>query len=182
MYQQSTVRDALVAGINLNIFNKHCDRVKMACVAQMINVLQSVILTEGENMLKTPTYHVFHMYRYHQGAELLRSDLSGVEEIGIGEWKVPELHESVSVKDGVITMTINNLSATEAKELEVQLTERKDYKVVEASVLTHDKIQTCNTFDEPESVKEEAFTAYQVNGNGLKMTLPAHSVVMVRLA
>lgn len=182
LYQQNTVRDALVAGINLNIFNKHCDRVKMACIAQMVNVLQSVILTEGEKMVKTPTYHVFHMYRHHQGAELLRSDLSGVEEIGIGEWKVPELHESVSMKDGVITITINNLSATDAKALDVQLSEAKDYKVVEASVLTHGKIQTCNTFDEPENVKEEAFKAYEVSGNTLKLTLPAHSVVAVRLA
>lgn len=181
LYQQNTVRDALVAGINLNIFNKHCDRVKMACIAQMVNVLQSVILTEGEKMVKTPTYHVFHMYRHHQGADLLRSDLSGVEEIGIGEWKVPELHESVSVKDGVITITINNLSATDAKVLDVQLTEAKDYKVVEASVLTHEKIQTCNTFDEPKMVKEEAFKDYEVNGNTLKLTLPAHSVVAVRL-
>lgn len=181
LYQQNTVRDALVAGINLNIFNKHCDRVKMACIAQMVNVLQSVILTEGEKMVKTPTYHVFHMYRHHQGADLLRSDLSGVEEIGIGEWKVPELHESVSVKEGVITITINNLSATDAKVLDVQLAEAKDYKVVEASVLTHEKIQTCNTFDEPEMVKEEAFKDYEVNGNTLKLTLPAHSVVAVRL-
>ena len=60
--------DALVAGITLNIFNKHCDRVKIACIAQMVNVLQAVILTEGEKMIKTPTYHVFHMYRHHQGA------------------------------------------------------------------------------------------------------------------
>lgn len=182
LYQQSTIRDALVAGINLNIFNKHCDRVKMACVAQMVNVLQSVILTEGEKMLKTPTYHVFHMYRHHQGAELLRSDLSGVEEIGMGEWKVPELTESVSVKDGIITMTINNLSATDAKVLDVQLSEAKDYKVIEASVVTHEMIQSYNTFDEPEKVKEEVFKDYEVKGNTVQLTLPAHSVVAVRLA
>ena len=182
LYQQSTVRDALVAGINLNIFNKHCNRVKMACVAQMVNVLQSVILTEGEKMVKTPTYHVFHMYRHHQGAELLRSDLSGVEEIGVGEWKVPELNESVSVKDGVITMTINNLSATETKSLEVQLTEKKDYKVVEANVVTHEKMQAHNTFENPEEVKEVAFNDYTINGNTMKLTLPACSVVEIRLA
>lgn len=182
LYQQNTVRDALVAGINLNIFNKHCDRVKMACVAQMVNVLQSVILTEGEKMLKTPTYHVFHMYRHHQGAELLRSDLSGVEEIGMGDWTVPELTESVSVKDGIITMTINNLSATDTKVLDVQLSEAKDYKVIEASVVTHEMMQSYNTFDEPEKVKEEAFKDYEVSGNAVKLILPAHSVVAVRLA
>ena len=63
LYQQNTMRDALVAAVSLNIFNRHCDRVKMACIAQMVNVLQSVILTEDERMLLTPTYHVFHMYR-----------------------------------------------------------------------------------------------------------------------
>ena len=182
LYQQSTIRDALVAGINLNIFNKHCDRVKMACVAQMVNVLQSVILTEGEKMIKTPTYHVFHMYRHHQGAELLRSDLSGVEEIGIGEWKVPELNESVSIKDGIVTMTINNLSATEAKTLDVQLAEAKDYKVVEANVVSHEKIQAHNTFEEPDVVKEQVFEDYIISGNTMKLTLPACSVVEIRLA
>ena len=67
LYQQNTMRDALVAGINLNLFNKHSDRVKMANIAQMVNVLQSMILTEGEKMVKTPTYHVFDLYQVHQG-------------------------------------------------------------------------------------------------------------------
>ena len=80
---------------------------------------------------------------------------------------------NVPMKDGVITITINNLSATDAKALDVQLSEAKDYKVVEASVLTHGQIQTCNTFDEPENVKEEVFKAYEVSGNTLKLTLPA---------
>lgn len=67
----------LLPGITLNIFNKHSDRVKMAALAQMVNVLQSVLLTEGGQMIKTPTYHVMHMYRHHQGADLLESTLTG---------------------------------------------------------------------------------------------------------
>lgn len=67
LYQQNTVRDALIAGITLNIFNKHCDRVKIAALAQVVNVLQAVLLTEGAQMIKTPTYHVMHMYRHHRG-------------------------------------------------------------------------------------------------------------------
>ena len=111
LYQQNTVRDALVAGITLNIFNKHCDRVKMANLAQMVNVLQAVLLTEGEKMVKTPTYHVMHMYRHHQGASLLASELTDAEYIGTEEWKVPKVTESVSLgEDGVITVTLNNLS------------------------------------------------------------------------
>ena len=65
--------DALVAGMTLNIFNKHSDRVKMACIVQLINVLQSIMLTDGDKMIKTPTYYVFHMMRHHQGAALLDS-------------------------------------------------------------------------------------------------------------
>ena len=76
------MRDALVAGITLNIFNKHSDRVKMACIAQLINVLQSVMLTDGEKMIKTPTYYVFHMMRHHQGASLLGSELVGSGTVG----------------------------------------------------------------------------------------------------
>ena len=94
LYQQNTMRDALVAGINLNIFNKNCDRVKMANIAQIVNVLQSVILTEGEKMILTPTYHVFNMYKNHQDATLVESHID-TENIGVEEEnKVPNLHES----------------------------------------------------------------------------------------
>jgi len=113
LYQQNTMRDALTAGITLNIFNKHCDRVKMANLAQMVNVLQSVLLTEGKDMVKTPTYHVFHMYRHHQGATLLDSRLMSTSETGIGKWKVPGVIESTSVnEEGILTVTLNNLSAS----------------------------------------------------------------------
>lgn len=126
LYQQNTMRDALVAAVTLNIFNKHCDRVKMACIAQLINVLQSVILTEGEKMILTPTYHIFHMYKYHQDAELLRSDLTGVDTIQNGEFSIPALQESVSVrKDGTITVTLANLSAEQSYPVEIALTERR---------------------------------------------------------
>ena len=81
---RTQLRDALVAGMTLNIFNKHSDRVKMACIAQLINVLQSVMLTDGDKMIKTPTYYVFHMMRHHQGAALLDSSLVGGTTVGTG--------------------------------------------------------------------------------------------------
>mgnify|MGYP000684982437 FL=1 len=91
LYQQNTMRDALVAGINLNLFNKHSDRVKMANIAQMVNVLQSMILTEGEKMVKTPTYHVFDLYQVHQENDLLASSLE-TEQVGLeDEYMVPNL-------------------------------------------------------------------------------------------
>lgn len=183
LYQQNTVRDALVAGVTMNIFNRHCDRVRMACIAQTVNVLQAMLLTEGGQMIKTPTYHVFHMYRHHQGAELLSSELTGVKEIGIGEWKVPQITESVSEKDGIITITLNNLSASDSKneELDVQFAGNRTYEAVEANAVTHKDMHAYNTFEEPENVKEEPFNGYQITGNRIKITLPPCSVVEIRV-
>ena len=182
LYQQNTIRDALVAGITLNIFNKHCDRVKMACIAQMVNVLQSVILTEGEKMLRTPTYHVFHMFKDHQGAELLQSALSGVGTIGEGKCEVPELTESVTIKDGTITVTVNNLSLTDKKSLDIILTEDKDYKVIESTMVGGSDPHDYNTFDDPDKVVEKKFDdCSKVAGNKFLLNIPAASVVKIRL-
>ena len=146
------MRDAIVAGINLNIFNKHCDRVKMANIAQMVNVLKSVILTEGEKMVLTPTYHVFHMYKYHQDAELLESSID-TEEIGVDEEnKVPNLNESVSMaEDGTVNITLTNLSATESYP---------DF--------AHDS-----------DVVEKAFTDIANENGVLKFTIPACAVMPI---
>ncbi|MCR5675881.1 MAG: alpha-N-arabinofuranosidase [Lachnospiraceae bacterium] len=181
LYQQSTVRDALVAGITLNIFNKRCDRVRMACLAQMINVLQSVILTEGDRMVKTPTWHVLHQFRHHQGAELLESALTEAGETGTEKWTVPAVTESVSRKDGIITITLNNLSLTDAQEVTVQFTEDAARTVTEATVVTGSDVHDHNTFDTPETVKETAFSDYRSDGRKLTVTLPKAGVVMLRV-
>ena len=181
LYQQSTMRDALVAGLSLNIFNKHCDRVKMANIAQLINVLQAVILTEGPKMLRTPTYHVFHMYKYHQDADLVESYIDGVEQIGEDEkFKVPHLQESASVdKDGVVTITLNNLSIDKAEEVEIIFAEC-DPKQVSAAILTND-MHAYNTFEDPDKVHEEVFTDYKIENGMIIFTMPACSVVMFRV-
>ena len=181
LYQQNTMRDALVAGITLNIFNKHSDRVKMANIAQLINVLQSVMLTEGGKMIKTPTYAVFHMYAAHQGAELLSSELLNAGTVGSGKNELAKVFESVSEKDGVITITLTNNSLEASEDVEIVLT--KDgaaYSVCEASVVTG-KMNAHNTFEAPDAVKEEAFTAYSKEGDNIKVTLPACSVVCVKI-
>ena len=181
LYQQNTVRDALIAGITLNIFNKHSDRVRMAALAQMVNVLQSVLLTEGSQMIKTPTYYVMHMYRHHQGAALLESSLSDVEEIGVDGWKVPKVTESVSMDDeGFITVTLNNLSAEESEQVDIQLAER-GYRVELARIVTHEDMHAHNTFDAPETVVEAEFTAYESTESGISVTMPKNSVVELRL-
>ena len=179
LYQQNTMRDALVAGLTLNIFNKRSDRVKMANIAQMVNVLQSVILTEGDKMLLTPTYHVFHMYRHHQGGQLLQSDLADLDCAGSGEWTVPEIFESVSEKDGIITITLNNLNVSQAKDVDIQFAGGK-YEVVHASVVTG-KMDAYNTFDNCGAVTEEKFDGCKATDCGLSVKLPACSVVAIRV-
>jgi alpha-N-arabinofuranosidase len=180
LYQQNTMRDALVAGINLNIFNKHCDRVKMANIAQMVNVLQSVILTENDKMLLTPTYHVFKMYQHHQDSELLESRIEtktiGLEE----EFMVPNLHESVSMaKDGKVHITLNNLSTTENYEIESALYET-NVKSVKGTILTGD-MKAYNTFDNPENVMVKEFQVSAVTGSKVSFTIPACSVLHLEL-
>lgn len=176
LYQQNTMRDALVAGISLNIFNKHCDRVKMANIAQLVNVLQSVILTEGAKILLTPTYYVFRMYKYHQNAQLLDSSME-IAEIGNEEYKVPAVSESVSMSDdGTIHITLGNLSPSKEQEIEIQFYEQRPAQIT-GSILTG-SMTAHNTFDQPDTVKEQEFTAYSVTDqNTIKLTLPPCSVL-----
>ena len=181
LYQQNTMRDALVAGLSLNVFNKHCDRVKMANIAQLVNVLQAVILTDGPQMLLTPTYHVFHMYKYHQDAELVESYLAGIKQIGDEEnYMVPNLQESVSIdKNGIVTITLNNLSVTDSEEIEVLFMELQPSDV-SAAIVTN-KMDAYNTFQNPDNVKEVAFKDFKITDRGIAFTMPACSVVQFRI-
>ncbi len=181
LYQQNTLRDALIAGITLNVFNKHCDRVKIAALAQMVNVLQAVILTEGDKMVKTPTYHVMHMYRYHQGASLIESAVTGAGETGAGKWTVPKITESVSKDgEGIITITLNNLSIETAEDMEIKLADN-GYKVIEAKVITNTDIHAHNTFEAPEQITEQEFTGYTEHEDHISVKLPASSVTVLRV-
>ncbi|MBR3524696.1 MAG: alpha-N-arabinofuranosidase [Lachnospiraceae bacterium] len=176
LYQQNTIRDALVAGLSLNIFNKHCRRVKMANIAQLVNVLQAVILTDGDKMIKTPTYHVFDMYKHHQEAELVRSYIEN-EEIGIeDEFKTPALQESVSFgKDGKLHITVCNLSVEKDYEIETVLTDAEARAV--SGEIVGGEYHEHNTFDDPERVTKKAFDAFSVKGDRVCFTMPKSSVV-----
>lgn len=181
LYQQNTMRDALVAGVSLNIFNKHCDRVKMACIAQMVNVLQSVILTEGPKMLLTPTYHVFHMYRHHQDAELVESFIEDNRSIGMEEeYQVPLLSESVSVDaSGYVNVTLNNLSVSEDTPVEISFAQLSPSQV--SAAILREEMHAHNTFEEPDKVKEQVFDAYEIKDGRICFTAPACSVVSFRV-
>ena len=176
LYQQNTIRDAVVAGVNLNIFNKHSRRVKMANIAQLINVLQSVILTDGARMILTPTYHIFKMYSCHQNATLLGSFIEkrriGVEE----ETRVDDLSESVSVdENGNVNITVCNLSCTDAHDIDAILVGMKPSSV-DGEIVTG-KMDAFNTFESGENVKVENFDSVKITDEGLSFTLPACSVV-----
>ena len=153
----------------------------MANIAQLINVLQAVILTDGPRMLRTPTYHVFHMYKYHQDADLVESYLDGVETIGEEkEYMVPSLQESVSIdKEGILTITLNNLSVDKNEPVEISFAECQA-KEVTAAILNNE-MHAYNTFEDPDKVHEEVFSNYTVENGVICFTMPASSVVQFRV-
>lgn len=179
LYQQNTMRDALVAAINLNLFNKHSDRIIMANIAQVVNVLQAMILTEGMTIVKTPTYEVFDMYQKHQGATLVDSviekDMAGVEQV-----MVPALSESVSVSEDVhnktvANITLSNVSLTDSYQVRIQLPIDQEFTgEADISLLTGKK-NAHNTFEEPETVKSQK-SKEDWNGHCVLIILPPCSV------
>ncbi len=175
LFQQNTMRDALVAGLTLNIFNKHSDRVRMANLAQMVNVLQAVLFTEGGQMVKTPTYHVFDMYQYHQDSTLVDSTIE-TETIGTEDWQIPNLTESVSVDaEGVMHITLTNLSLEESYEIDTLIEGRKAAEV--QGQLLRQAVDAMNTFEDPDLVHIEAFDSAEITEEGLRFVIPACSVV-----
>ena len=180
LYQQNSMRDAQVAGATLNIFNKHSDRVKMGCLAQIVNVLQSVILTEDDKIVLTPTYHVFHMYRHHQDADLLDSYLEGEEKVGISEDVGTNVNESVSVdKDGIVTITLNNIDLDKENSIDIDFRE-KNVQSVETVILTGN-MTDYNSFDNPTKVREKSFDGVKFDGKVISLTLPTCSCVTLRV-
>ena len=177
LYQQNTMRDAIVAAVTLNIFNAHSDRVVMANIAQLVNVLQSVILTEGEKMVLTPTYHVFDLYKHHHDATLLNSHL---ETEGVYDG-VPNLTVSASEdENGVVHITLANISADTAYPIDCALTGKK-YNTASARILTN-SIGAYNDFDHPEDVKITDFDALTLENNNLHFNIPACAVMEITVS
>ncbi len=180
LYQQNTLRDALSAAIHLNIFNLHADRVKVANLAQTVNVLQSVILTEGDKMVMTPTYHVFRMFNVHHDSRLLQSDLK-CEDYVYGERKIPSLSASASVdSEGRVHISLANLNPNKPIELVCPVI-GETFSKVTGEVLTADAINAHNTFEASDKVKPAAFKGHTYKNGVLTVTLPAKSVVVLEL-
>ena len=173
LYQQNSMRDAMVAALNLNIFNKHCDRVHMANIAQLVNVLQAMILTEGPDMILTPTYFVFKLFKDHQENELLDSHLLAEETEKDG---LPVVQESCSIApDGTVHVTLVNPSLDDIQELDIQ-TQGLSPRHVVGRMITGN-MDDHNTFDQPDTVEDQPFVSFTVNPDGLTAALPPCSVV-----
>ncbi len=181
LYQQNSMRDAIVAGINLNIFHHHSDRVQMANLAQIINVLQSVILTEGGRMLKTPTYHVMEMYKVHQDASHVPITIQG-GEYGFGGESLPQVHASASMDaQGVLHLSLCNLDPTRPADLTAEI-RGMGVKSVDGRMLAASVMQAHNTFDEPDTVRPVAFFGASVTNGHLTAVLPPMSVSVLALS
>lgn len=178
LYQQSTMRDAIVAALTLNIFNKHADKVIMANIAQTVNVLQSVILTDGEKMVKTPTYYVFKMYKEHQNNTLIGSYITSenIESKNDGNKQFPQLIESASTdENGTIYSTITNTSSAKSAKIKCQIADTRVDSIY-AEIISgecHDK----NDFVNQNKVKTVEFTDYKKLKDGFTAVIPACSVV-----
>lgn len=183
LYQQNTIRDALVAGITLHIFHRHCDRVRMANIAQLVNVLQAVILTEGDRMLLTPTYHVFDMFKVHQDAELLDTHES-IADIGGTAGGLPQTSVSASrASDGRIHVSLCNLDHQSGAKVKIELRgQAGDGWKVSGTTLSSERTDGHNTFDRPDQVKPAVFTSYSVEGNVIEAELAPMSVTVLELA
>ncbi|MGD0582519.1 MAG: alpha-L-arabinofuranosidase C-terminal domain-containing protein [Bacteroidales bacterium] len=181
LYQQNTLRDAITAAIHLNIFNQHADRVKVANLAQTVNVLQAVILTKDDKMVLTPTFYVFRMFRVHQDAKLLKTDLK-CEDYVMGNSRIPAVSASASVdREGKIHVSFANLDP--GKEIIVDCPViGGTFKNVKGEVITSREMNACNTFERPDNIKPAAFTGFKQKEGGFTVTLPAKSVVVLELS
>jgi alpha-N-arabinofuranosidase len=180
LFQQNTIRDALVAGINLNIFNNHCDRVKMANIAQTVNVLQAMIFTEGERMVLTPSFYVYEMYKVHHDAALIPLHFVSPEYEYEGN-RIPAVSASASKdKSGIVHITFTNADPAVEQDITVDI-RGGSVSSVTGKVLTAKELNAHNTFDNPDLVKSMDFKGAKLNKGALTVKLPSKSVVMLEL-
>ena len=180
LYQQNTMRDAMIAGVTLNIFNNHSDRVRIANLAQAINVLQAVILTDKEKMILTPTYHVMEMYNVHQGATLLPLTIKTNDYV-LGNRRLPAVSASAS-KDsvGLTHISLTNIDPKNAQSISVELTGQK-YTTITGRILTSNKLRDFNSFENPNKLTPAIFKGASLKGSTMNVQVPPFSVVVLEL-
>jgi alpha-N-arabinofuranosidase len=180
LYQQNSLRDALLAGITLHIFHEHNKRVTMANIAQLANVLQALLLTDGEHLILTPTYHVFEMYKVHQNATRLPIELESPNYEHSGR-VIPALSASASRdENGIVHVSITNAHAKQGVHLAVEL-EGIGVTQVSGRILTAEALDAHNTIEAPQRVEPTPFLDVQIDDGRLNATIPPHSVVVLEL-
>lgn len=180
LYQQNSPRDALIAGSTLNIFNNHCDRIQMAQLAQTVNVLQAVILTQKEKMILTPTYHVFDLYKVHQDAKMLPVKFASPNYV-LDKESLPALNLSASQDSlGVVHISLVNIDPNNSIPVSLSFNQVK-WSNVSGQILTSANITDHNTFEKPETVVIKKFDAAKKQGNALNVNIPAKSIVVLEL-
>ncbi|MCE7796456.1 hypothetical protein LWE61_07755 [Sphingobium sufflavum] len=177
--RQNSIRDAVTAAINLDIFVRHADRVRMANVAQMVNVLQSIILPDGPKMVRTPTYHVFRMYVPFQDATSLPIEIDAGRYV-FGKIDLPRV-DAIGAKgvDGKIWLALTNLDASKAAEFDLTLSGLPAKGAV-GEILTADTLDAINSFDKPEAVSPRPYRA-GAQGGKLHFNLPPRSVAVLQV-
>ena len=180
LYQQNSMRDAFVAALTLNIFNKYTERIKMANIAQVVNVLQAMILTDGPKMVLTPTYHVFNMYKVHMGATNLPIEIKS-DSLSSNTRKFASISASAS-KDaqGKIHITLANINPDKDQKIEIDLAGLKVLKV-SGTILTSKTIDAYNSFENPNVVTPAVFKDAKLTKTGLTITVPAKAIIALEL-
>jgi alpha-N-arabinofuranosidase len=179
LYQQNTLRDAHVAALSFNIFHRHTERVRMTAIAQMVNVLQAMILTDKDKMVLTPTYHVFEMYIPFQGATPFKTDIQ-TPEYKAGSWTLPAVDVSAARgTDGKIYIALVNLDPNKAATVTANLAGAKG-KESSGQILTAPAMDSRNTFEKPNTVQPASFKGSR-KGDSFVWQLPAKSVAVVAL-
>lgn len=180
LFQQNTLRDALVAGLSLNYFNDRCDRIKMTNIAQAVNVLQALIFTDGPKIMLTPTYHVFEMYKVHHDATMLPVSLESPDYV-LGEEALPMISASASMDStGTIHVSIVNIDPHRSSALNIELN-GGDFSDVSGRILTAEEINSHNTFEDPEVVKPVKFKGAVIKKNTLLAEIPAKSIIVFEI-
>jgi alpha-N-arabinofuranosidase len=174
------MRDAMIAGLTLNIFNNHADRVRGANLAQIVNVLQAVILTKEEKMILTPTYHVMKMYNVHQDATLVPMSIESPTYEFNGK-KMTAVNSSAS-KDasGTLNISLTNIDFKKSHEVVINL-RGEDFSKVSGQILASTNISDHNTFEETNKVSVKDFSGAKLDKGVLKLTIPAYAVVVLNL-
>ena len=178
LYQQNTIRDAMIAGVTLNIFNNHADRVRGANLAQVVNVLQSVILTDKEKMLLTPTYYVMKMYNVHQDAQLIPLKIESPKYVSDNK-ELPAVSVSASKdKNSLFHISLVNIDSQKQNKVKINV-QQLGIKNISGQILTAPKITDYNSFENSDKIKPTVFKSFTIKNNQLEITLPPHSVVVL---